>query len=279
VRALSRRAAIGVSAIAAAGAGAVAVGESERGRRWLHVVGVVRGPDLAVPNVDVPVVTTTFTSDRMHRRVHWSLAVPLRVAPTALLVCLHGRNQDRDFAFRSIGLHKFVADAGLPWAVVSVDGGSSTYWHERADGRDPQAMVFDELVPMVRDKVGDLPVALVGWSMGGYGALLAAAERTGIAAVAAASPAVWRRFEQSTPGSFDSADDFARHDLFALVDRLRAASVRIDCGIDDPFEPTAHALAEAIGAEHDSGDGFHDAAYWRSRVPAQLGFLGAQLPT
>jgi len=279
MRTVTRRAALGVGAIAAAGAGAVAVGESERGRRWLHTAGVVRGPDLAVPDVDVPVVTKTFTSGAARRRVQWSIAIPPRHDPTAVLVCLHGRNEDHAYAFSTIGLHRFVVDADRPWAVVSVDGGSSSYWHRRADGRDPQAMVFDELLPTVRQMIGDLPVALVGWSMGGYGALLAGADRPEVAAVAAASPALWRRFEQARPGAFDSATDFAEHDVFARRDRLRHVAVRIDCGSDDPFLATARELAVDIGASHAFGAGFHDAAYWRSRVPAQLEHLARYLPS
>jgi S-formylglutathione hydrolase FrmB len=274
---VTRRVALGAGAIATAGAAALAAGESERGRRWLHVVGVVRGPDLDAPDVHVDVQTHQLRSDAMRGRVGWSISVP-DGRTTAVLLCLHGRGNTHSYAFDTIGVHRFVAAAGLPWAVASVDGGESAYWHERADGRDPQAMIFDELLPVIRRSIGEAPVGLLGWSMGGYGALLAASERDDVIATAAASPAVWRRFGQASPGAFDDANDFARHDLFRQADALRRRAVRIDCGSDDPFRTNAEALANAIGAEAAFSSGFHDAGYWRSRVPAQLDFLAAHLP-
>ncbi|MEN3271869.1 MAG: hypothetical protein V7636_630 [Actinomycetota bacterium] len=274
---MTRRVVLGAGAMATAGGAALAVGETERGRRWLHVVGVVRGPDLDPPDVDVAVQSHALDSDAMRRRVEWSMSVPA-VAPTAVVVCLHGRGNTHAYAFDTIGVQRFVADAGLPWAVASVDGGEATYWHERADGRDPQAMIFDELLPAIRRSVGDVPVGLLGWSMGGYGALLATSDRDEVVATAAASPAIWRRFAQATLGAFDSADDFHRHDLFDRADALRRRAIRIDCGNDDPFRANAAALADAIDADAVFTSGFHDAGYWRSRVPAQLTFLAEHLP-
>jgi hypothetical protein len=56
-------------------------------------------------------------------------------------------------------------------------------------------------------------------------------------------------------------------------------SVRIDCGNDDPFIANDKALAAAIADESDFGEGFHDAGYWRSRVPSQLDFFRRSLRT
>ena len=56
--------------------------------------------------------------------------------------------------------------------------------------------------------------------------------------------------------------------------------VRIDCGEDDPFIATSRALAASLpAAESQFGEGFHDAASWRSRVPAQLTFFRNALST
>ena len=264
---------LGAGGVAVVGAGAVAVGESERGRRWLHAAGVLKGPDLSPPDVQAQVTRHVLESRAVRRRVTWAVATPTAPAE-AIVVCLHGRNQSHAYAFDTIGMHRFVAAAGLPWAVASVDGGASSYWHERADGTDAQAMVLDEIVPAARRAVGDVPLLLLGWSMGGYGVLLATSDRpTDVVASAAASPAVWRTAGQTTPGAFDSAADFRRHDLFGRVEVLREQRVRIDCGSDDPFAPNVRALTDRIDAEHDFGLGFHDAAYWRSRVPAQLDFF------
>ena len=92
-------------------------------------------------------------------------------------------------------LHDEVAAAGVPLVVAGVDGGDHSYWHPRADGSDARAMLVSEFMPMVAGKVGvALPAAVVGWSMGGFGALLLA--ESGLAgpnlrAVAVASPAMW----------------------------------------------------------------------------------------
>ena len=86
-----------------------------------------------------------------------------------------------------------MADA---FAVVSVDGGGS-YWHKRASGEDSGAMVLTELLPMLDGQALDTSrVAFLGWSMGGYGALLLGARfgpaRT--AAICAVSPALWMSY-------------------------------------------------------------------------------------
>ena len=67
-----------------------------------------------------------------------------------------------------------LARAGYPpFAVVAVDGGNS-WWHRRVTGEDSGAMVLTELLPMLPTKGLDTSrVGFIGWSMGGYGSLLA----------------------------------------------------------------------------------------------------------
>ena len=211
--------------------------------------------------------------------VRWASATSTS-STRAVLLCLHGRNNDHTYAFEHIGLHRFVAASQLPWMVVGVDGGSDSYWHARATGVDPQRMLFTELLPQVLRQTGDVPIAVMGWSMGGYGVLLAAADHPGeVAAVCAASPALWSSYAQAAPGAFDDAGDFARYDLRRRVDTLRSLRVRIDCGEDDPFLAADRGLANLLpDAISDFGPGFHEAASWRARVPAQLTFLQTALP-
>jgi pimeloyl-ACP methyl ester carboxylesterase len=192
-----------------------------------------------------------------------------------VVVCLHGRNADHRFAFDTIGLHRFVAADRLPWAVVAVDGGDASYWHARADGTDAEAMVLDELLPAVHDEIGAAKVLLLGWSMGGYGALLAAADHAdSVAAIAASSPAMWPSFAQAAPGAFVDEAVFRAHDVFDRVGALGRLPVRIDCGDEDPFIGTDRALAARLPrSEHVYGSGYHEAGTWRSRVPGQLAFF------
>lgn len=155
---LSRRSVLGAGVVAVGGAAAVGVGQQSRGRRWLHSIGLVDGPDLPPPDVDVPVQWNTLSSEHMHGDVSWGMSLP--DDPQAVLLCLHGRGASHRFAFDTMGVHRFVDDAGLQWAVVAADGGAASYWHRRA-AVDPQAMMFDELLPVVTRRAGRLPLAVL----------------------------------------------------------------------------------------------------------------------
>ena len=78
-------------------------------------------------------------------------------------------------------------------------------------------MVLDELLPMLDSQDLDTSrVAFLGWSMGGYGALLLGGRlgpaRT--AAIVAVSPALWLSSGASAPGAFDGPEDFAANNVF-----------------------------------------------------------------
>jgi S-formylglutathione hydrolase FrmB len=213
--------------------------------------------------------------------VRYGIAVPpgANGAPTPVVYCLHGRGGDERFATETIRLQDFLAAANVNIAVASVDGGPSSYWHRRKDGTDALAMVLDEMVPLVDGRYGNGKRAILGWSMGGYGALLAA-ERfdAGFHAVVATSPALWPRFEDSAPGAFDSAGDFAANDVFADLGRLNRGNVRIDCGADDPFVQRVRTLRARLGEPSGAiTAGFHDERYWRKAAAAQVGFLASHL--
>ena len=266
---------MGTGVVAAGGTAAAAAGNQPVARRWLHKAGLIDGPDARPPDVVAEVERFTLRSAHMPEAVGWAMYAP--PDPQALILCLHGRGGTHRLAFNQIAVHRFVLGAGLPWAVVAVDGGSSSYWHRRADGRDPQTMIFEELLPMVEERTGALPLFLLGWSMGGYGALLAATDRPDrVAAVAASSPAVWRSFRDAAAGAFDDEDDFRRHDLFDRAGLLRGERLRLDCGRDDPFIGTVRSLAgEVPSATSHFGAGFHDSGTWRSFLSGQLAFFEA----
>jgi enterochelin esterase-like enzyme len=216
----------------------------------------------------------------MGGNVRYAVATPPDAAGRLpMVVALHGRGQDERFAVEHVRFQDFLAAAGVRAVVVSVDGGPSSYWHPRRDGTDALAMVARELVPLVEEDLGDGRRAVVGWSMGGYGALLLA-ERfpDRFPVVAAASPALWRDAAATSPGAFDGALDFKAHDVFTATDRLGEVAVRIDCGRDDPFRAAVEAFAAMVpDATLDVRHGFHDTAYWRSVAPAQAAFLGRHL--
>ena len=143
-------------------------------------------------------------------------------------------------------------------------------------------MFFDEFAPLYRRISGNPEPreALLGFSMGGYGALLAAEKApTRFRAVAVTSPALWPHYASqhaAVPDAFDSERDFAANDVVAGAKLLRATPIRISCATHDPFLPGVEAihdkLPQAIVAV---SPGCHDDAFFRRSASAQLAFIGA----
>lgn len=242
------------------------------------------GPDGAVPDVrGIRVMSGAFVSQaRRGATCGWSIAAPEDGLP--VVVVLHGRRNDHRSAFSHsyLALDRFlsagIADGMPPVAIASVDGGD-TYWHRRASGEDAGAMVVDEFLPLLAEQGLDTTrIALLGWSMGGFGALhLVPALGDTVRAVGVMSPALWHRYADTSPGSFDDAADFARVTIFGREDTLAGVPLRVDCGTGDPFCPATRDLVAGLARRPAGGftRGDHDIDYWRRVVPKQLRFLAA----
>lgn len=204
-----------------------------------------------------------------------------------MVIVLHGRGGTNSNAFGrdGLGLEYFLAamQGGVSrFALASVDGGT-TYWHRRSSGDDAGRMVTDEFLPLLaRMGFRTDTVGFLGWSMGGYGGLLLAAElgRERVFAVVAESPALWARAADTAPGAFDDAADFDAHNLFTRKAQLAGIPIRIDCGTGDGFYPAAREFAADLPQRPVSqfGPGGHDVGYWRRMAPQQLAFLAGRLP-
>ena len=224
---------------------------------------------------------------------HWTVATPVASGtdgtgtgekyPVALF--LHGLHGNNRMIFDTLRaqdvLQRHLDAGGTPFALASVDGGD-WWWHKRGNGIDPQAMLLQEFLPLLDRRGLDTGrTALLGLSMGGFGALLLASERKlpGLQAVAAMSPAIWNRFGVGIDGAFDSARDFAANDVFALRPKLAALPKRIDCGTEDELYPSVKDYVGALTGQVEGGfqRGGHDAAYWRSILPGMVTFLGRHL--
>jgi pimeloyl-ACP methyl ester carboxylesterase len=212
------------------------------------------------------------------QKVHWRLARPAHqgsvAAPQPLVVALHGHGGDADWPFNSVHLQRFVAPTGL--AVATVDGGDF-YWHARKSGIDTGAIVVQELLPLLAGRgLATDRIALIGWSMGGYGALLLAS-RLGpsrVASVVAASAALWQSPGDIAAGAFDDSKDFARNNVFARRRVLARMPVRLDCGRDDPFIVANRAFARGLpSAVATFDDGAHTEEYWGAHAGAQMSWL------
>jgi len=208
---------------------------------------------------------------------NWAIARPPGQAKSLRpVIALHGKGGDAASVMAGgveQGLAQAVAAGLPPVAVVSVDGGGG-YWHKRDSGEDAGAMVLDELIPMLGGKGLDTSrVAFLGWSMGGYGALLLGARlgpaRT--AAICAVSPALWLSYGAAAPGAFDSAGDWSSNSVFGLP-TLGSIPIRVDCGNSDPFYSATRQFIAQLPNPPSGGfsPGGHDDAFWSSQLPAEL---------
>jgi pimeloyl-ACP methyl ester carboxylesterase len=202
---------------------------------------------------------------------------------------LPGRGGTADDAV-GLGLDGFLADylrhagepgAGPPFALAAMDAGES-YFHARASGEDRLAVLTADFPRVVRAALGvtRLRESLIGMSMGGYGALLAAErEPLRYRAVAVAGAAIFPSYEdehRSVGDAFDSAADFARHDVLAHAGALRGRPVKLIAGLRDPFLPGTRAFARACpGAVLGIEPGCHDDGFWRASAFALIQFIAA----
>jgi enterochelin esterase-like enzyme len=272
-------------------------------RRFLAaavVVGVGTGIGVAVDalvsgsgttkkrSTDHSFVSGQFHSTRRDSEVGWTVSFPPGWHPGAqvpLCLVLHGLGGDHNYGFTHLGLQDAQATLARttpprPIVLAAVDGGGG-YWHPRTNGDDPQGMLMDEFVHMLHTMgISTDRLVAFGWSMGGYGALLLAETYPGrIGRVAVESPAIWPSYAASrnaNPDAFDSAADWKTHDVVGHLAALGGISVRVACGLSDPFLPASRQLARLLGpGAVDLAPGGHDDAFWQAHAQGQLGFLAS----
>ena len=295
-RTVLRLGAAGLAAGVAGVGGLAAAGRLDDAEIYLRKRLQGCGPDPDAPDVEIgEIVTGEFRSPLMGGgrgvAVPYAVAYPPGARPGArlpLVLALYGREGDYLRPLSTVlalphHLAEGVAGGMRPFAVATVEAGPTSYWHRRASGADPQAMIVAEYLPLLGRRGLDVRrFALHGESMGGYGCLLLA-QRLGarrVAAVAVDSPALFRRYADASGVAFDSPADFAAHDVFAGIAKLAGIPVRIVCGTLDPFYDAARAFAAALTdppAQTSWSRACHSAGYWRAETPAQLRFLAGHL--
>lgn len=139
-------------------------------------------------------------------------------------------------------------------------------------------MVIKELLPLLRTRGLDTSrIALLGWSMGGYGALLLAGSlgKDRVSACVAESPALWQNAGDTAPGAFDDPADYEAHTVFGRQPQLDGVAVRVDCGLGDGFLTSAQHYVRGLSRRPAGGfePGGHTLGYWRRMAPAQLAFI------
>jgi S-formylglutathione hydrolase FrmB len=201
-----------------------------------------------------------------------------------LPVCLalHGRGETAR-TFVDLGLPEMLTSVvdyqgSSPFAVVAVDGGDS-YWVARDPEDDPQLMLSDDVPKWLGERgLATNPFAVLGISMGGYGALNYA-RNPNKPAVAVISPALFLSWPEAA-----DREVFANEQRWRATDPLQnvpayvGVPVGVWCGESDPFVDGARELVEQFRparAEIEPGD--HDEVYWRNVLPEALKFVGERL--
>jgi enterochelin esterase-like enzyme len=294
----SRRAVLlggaGALTAGAVGAGAGVHAGVLPGRPGLQALLGLNGEAGKVPDVEpADVEQGSFVSERRGGvETGFTVVTPLGASGALpVVVALHGRGSDhRSLVGPRFRIERFLEDhverGGAPFAIGTVDGGQS-YWHERPSGEDAGAMVVEEFLPMLAERglraTAADRIGLLGWSMGGYGALrlggLLGPER--VAAVCAVSPAMWSDPDDASISGFADADEYERFTVQGRQEELAGIPVRIDCGTGDQFYRAVEDYADDFPAEAEVTDTFepgaHDPDYWRRMLPAELDFVGRQL--
>jgi len=265
---------------------------------WYDLTGAYGEPGAYPPRGDVVYQYGTTRSKYVSGDLEYGVATPgefarMRHPPgwkAPVCYCLPGRGRsprgvlEGDLRLGDFAAQAFAARGAAPFVLVAVRGGD-TYWHPRASGEDAMTMLLDEFIPYCRRELGlggAAGEAVMGWSMGGYGALLAAESRPQtFRGVCAVSAALWRSYDDGVGDAFDGAADYAAHDVYAGAGRLGGLPVRVDCGRQDPFYEADKAFTQALPEQPQGGfePGGHNDAYWRRVAPPEMDFIAAALST
>jgi putative tributyrin esterase len=207
--------------------------------------------------------------------------------PLPLVVLLHGVYGSHWAWALKAGAHRTAASLGVPVALAMPSDGlfglGSGY--VRHSGGDFAAWILEE-VPWLASQLApgvdpDAPIALVGLSMGGFGALLLGArhgERVhAVNGMSSITDFAQMRFFVGDISGYDVAED-DRSVLQAMTTAATLPRVRFDCGSSDPLiEPNRalHAGLDDAGIDHEYVEhaGGHEWPYWSTHLRAALEFV------
>jgi S-formylglutathione hydrolase FrmB len=258
-----------------------------RARRILGWTGI----DGTVPAAPANGPSVVVTSRRVHSTARGTDVNLITVVPAArpagqLPVCLllHGRYMNAA-SMVGLGMPNFLEAAiragAPPFAMAAVDGGNS-YWLARRAGDDPQAMLRTEMPGWLGgfglSAGGGVPTAVLGISMGCFGALVYARSVARAPTLALLSPALFRSWADAR-----SVHAFASQTAWSAAEPLRHPGpplrLGVWCGREDPFYPAARQLiAQRHPAMAHLDHGAHTPGYWRRVLPEALRFIAAPHP-
>jgi S-formylglutathione hydrolase FrmB len=274
---------------AVAGAGLLVEEDVLPGRSAAYEALGLTGEDGVVPDVPTgPREEGVLRSAYVAQPPAWRISYPPGTRPgddLPVVVGLHGAGGTAASWSDNLGAEQFLAASGWQYAVAFVDGGTTSFWHERTSGDDPRTMVREEFLPLLAGRgLRTDDHGLIGWSMGGLGVLMLGADLADAGqdpAVLAVSPALWPSYDQTMPEAFDTEVQY--DGCVAAAARGLDLGVRVDCGTGDPFYRDLRSVLDA--AADDGGEpvethweaGAHTAGYWTRVLPDELDWLGERL--
>jgi S-formylglutathione hydrolase FrmB len=228
-------------------------------------------------------------SSLLARSLEQVLVLPAgKSAGRPLLVLLHGRGSSPSAFLNSAWLNGLAALGQKAPIVLLVNGGESSYYHDRSGGRWGSYVIKEVIPAALRRTAADRRrIAIGGISMGGFGSFrFALTQRGKFCAVGGHSAALWRTSAETALGAFDDAADFARNDVIDMAGSrsqpLGKMRVWIDVGNWDPFFSSDSELARVL-REHGQKvtfhvwPGSHSGAYWNKHVGQYLRFYADAL--
>ncbi|HEU5109222.1 MAG TPA: alpha/beta hydrolase-fold protein [Micromonosporaceae bacterium] len=269
---------LGLGLVGAAGGGAVI----PDGPSLPRAVGSAQPRKTDVPDVPAgPVVVERVYSAARGKHVNLVTMRPDGVSgPLPVCLVLHGRGGNaKDYI--DFGLPRLLTSAvraGVrPFAAVAVDCGRA-YFMDR-EGDDPMRMLVEEVPGWLAERRFLAPTAVLGFSMGGWGALNLVRRRPGLRAVALASPALFQQWPVAeTRKAWTDEAQWREFEPLQHVDGLTGTPIGIWCGTEDSFADGAREFVEKAQPEFAAlTRGAHDGAYWHRVLPEIMRFVGTHL--
>ena len=241
-----------------------------------------------LPNVSLERVHSQARNREIDLITIFPEGVPVEELPVCLV--LHGRFGDARNA--AAGMPSWLTSAvnsgaTPPFAFLSVDGGSNTYWH-RVEGDDPMWMLIDEVPRWLAERgfggKDGQPFAVCGISTGGFGALVYTRRRNEhnipLDATAVVSPALVTDWEiMRKRRAFANEADWADLDPLRHVDELDDVPLGVWCGTEDRFVTGARRFVDLANPEVASiTPGGHNSRFYRKALPEAVHFVGGKLP-
>ncbi len=210
--------------------------------------------------------------------------------PWSVFYLLHGLSDDYTYWMRQSCIERYVAD--LPLAVVMPDGGRGWYTNAQVGDAYEDDLIkdvvglVDRTFPVKAERAGR---AIGGLSMGGFGAVKLGLKYPDMFASVTSHSGTLGLVRDVEKGEalspefkriFGEAPKDGPEDPFSIVQKLRVRripSMRIDCGIEDPFldqNRDFHEHLEKLNVPHEyvENPGTHEWSYWDLQVREALAF-------